>query len=161
MRPRGRNATTERHADSIGPSVTTWAAIASRGGLVYANTNGLPRGIYDRDANNLAPRIGIAWSVTPGTVLRAGYALNYVPIVGGVDAVGYSVTTPMVVSTNGIDVLNRLANPFPTGQLTPVGNSQGTQTLIGQGISFIEPGDRTPIYHTWNFNIQRQLFSGG
>jgi hypothetical protein len=134
--------------------------IPLRGGLVYANTNGLPRGIYDPDGNNFAPRIGIAWSVTPTTVIRSGYALNYVPIVGAVDAVGYSVSTPMVVSTSGIEVTNRLSDPFPTGQLTPVGNSQGNQTLLGQNISFVEPGDRTPIYHTWNVNVQRQVFSG-
>jgi hypothetical protein len=138
----------------------TAGGTAFRGGLVYANTNGLPRGIYDRDVNNFAPRVGMAWSITPGTVLRAGYALNYVPIVGGVDAVGYSVTSPMVVSTSGIEVTNRLSNPFPSGQLTPVGNSQGNQTLLGQGISFVEPGDRTPLYHTWNINIQRQVLSG-
>jgi hypothetical protein len=134
--------------------------IPSQGGLVYANTNGLPRGIYDADTNNLAPRIGIAWSVVQKTVVRAGYALNYVPIVGSVDAVGYSVTTPMVVSDNGIDIRNRLSNPFPSGQLRPPGNSQGLQTLVGQNISFVEPSDRTPIYHTWNFNIQREFFAG-
>jgi hypothetical protein len=134
--------------------------IPVRGGLVFANTDGLPRGIYDRDTNNFAPRIGIAWSVTPGTVIRSGYALNYVPVVGSVDAVGYSVTTPMVVSANGIDIVNRLSNPFPQGQLTPIGNTLGARTLVGQNISFVEPGDRTPIYHTWNVNIQRQVFSG-
>jgi hypothetical protein len=131
------------------------------GGLAFANTNGLPRGIYDRDTNNFAPRIGIAWSVTPKTVVRTGYALNYVPVVGSVDAVGYSVTTPMVVSANGINIVNRLSNPFPQGQLTPIGNSLGPQTLVGQNISFVEPNDRTPMYHTWNINIQRQVFNGG
>lgn len=130
------------------------------GGLVYAGTGGLPRGIYDSDTNNFAPRIGLAYSFSPKMVIRAGYALNYVPIVGSVDAVGYSVTSPMVVSQNGIDVVNRLSNPFPTGQLTPAGNTRGLQTLVGQGISFVEPSDVTPIYHTWNVNIQRQLFTG-
>ncbi len=131
-----------------------------QGGLVYAGTNGLPRGIYDRDTNNFAPRIGLAWSLTPKTVIRSGYAMNYVPIVGSVNSVGYSVTTPMVVSENGISITNQLSNPFPSGQLTPVGNAAGLETLVGQGISFNEPGDRTPIYHTWNVNIQRQVFSG-
>ncbi|MDX2182165.1 MAG: TonB-dependent receptor [Bryobacteraceae bacterium] len=135
-------------------------SIPAQGGLVYAGVNGLPRGIYDNDTNNFAPRIGLAWSLSQKTVFRAGYALNYVPIVGSVDPVGYSVSTPMVVSDNGIDIRNRLSNPFPQGQLTPVGNSQGLQTLLGQNISFVEPGDRTPIYHTWNANLQRQLFSG-
>ncbi len=130
------------------------------GGLVYAGNGGLSRGIYDADRNNFAPRLGIAYTLTPKTVIRAGYALNYVPVVGSVDAVGFSVTSPMVVSQNGIDVVNKLSNPFPTGQLTPVGKSLGVQTLVGQAISFVEPNDVTPIYHTWNVNVQRQLFTG-
>ncbi len=136
-------------------------SVPAMGGLAYANTGGLPRGIYNRDSNNFAPRIGVAWSVTPKTVVRMGYALHYVPVVGSVDAVGYSVSTPMVVSQNGIDIVNRLSNPFPGGQLTPVGNSLGASTLVGQNISYVDPGGRTPMYHTWNFNIQRQVFSGG
>jgi hypothetical protein len=130
------------------------------GGLMYAG-EGAPRGIYEADRNNLAPRIGIAWSVAPKTVVRAGYALYFVPVVGSVDPVGFSVTTPMVVSENGIDIVNRLSNPFPAGQLRAPGRAAGAQTLVGQSISFIEPGDRTPMYHSWNLNIQRQIFSGG
>lgn len=130
------------------------------GGLMYAGGNN-PRGIYNPDRNNFAPRIGLAWSVNPKTVVRAGYALYFVPVVGSVDPVGFSVTTPMVVSENGIEITNRLSNPFPTGQLTPPGRAAGVQTLVGQGISYIDPGDRTPLYHSWNLNIQRQLFPGG
>jgi len=130
-----------------------------RGGLLYAGTGGLPRGIYEPDRNNFAPRIGFAFTITPRTVFRGGYALHYVPIVGSVDPVGFSVNTPMVVSENGIDPKDRLSNPFPGGFLRPVGNAQGLGTLVGQNISFIEPGDRTPRYHTWNVNLQREVFS--
>ncbi len=134
--------------------------VAASGGLAYAGTGGASRGIYNPDRNNFAPRLGVAYTISPKMVLRAGYALNYVPIVGSVDAVGFSVTTPMVVSQNGIDVVNRLSNPFPTGLLTAAGKAAGAQTLVGQAISYVDPGDRTPIYHTWNLNIQRQLFAG-
>jgi hypothetical protein len=32
---------------------------------------------YDNDPNNVAPRLGFAWSVTPATVVRGGYGIYY------------------------------------------------------------------------------------
>ena len=47
------------------------------GGYIRVGAQGIPRGRYDADKNNLAPRIGVAW--TPfgwsRSVLRAGYGL--------------------------------------------------------------------------------------
>lgn len=130
-----------------------------RGGLVYAGRDGQPRGLYAPDRNNFAPRIGFAYSLTPKTVVRGGYALHYVPVVGSVDPVGFSTTTNMVTSEDGIVPKDRLSNPFPTGLVPAVGASQGLRTLVGQGISFFEPGDVTPKVHTWNLNIQKEVFS--
>ena len=46
--------------------------------LVRVGTNGIPRGGYEPDRNNWAPRIGLAWRPGQGgTVLRAGYGLYY------------------------------------------------------------------------------------
>jgi hypothetical protein len=49
------------------------------GSLVQVGTGGLPRGGYDTDRNNLAPRLGVAW--TPAgwdrVVLRGGYGLYF------------------------------------------------------------------------------------
>lgn len=124
------------------------------GALVYASNSA--RGILNSDNNNFAPRLGLAYSWDSKTVIRAGYGLNYVPVVGSVDAVGFSVTTPMVTTQDGITPLNRLSNPFPQ-QLSPVGANP--VAFIGQNVSYIDPKDRTPIYHTWNVNLQRQLFA--
>jgi hypothetical protein len=130
-----------------------------RGGLRYAGQDGLARGIYEPDRNNFAPRLGFAYSLTQKTILRGGYALHYIPVVGSVDAVGYSTTTTVVTSEDGITPKDRLSNPFPTGLLPAVGNALGLSTLAGQNISFFEPGDVTPRLHTWNLNIQREVFS--
>jgi hypothetical protein len=130
-----------------------------RGGIVYAGSDGRPRGINDPDRNNFAPRIGIAYSVNPKTVLRLGYAVHFIPIVGSVDSTGFSTTTPVVTSTDGITPRDRLANPFPQG-LTPArGKTDGLLTFVGQSVGFVEPNDVTPMLHTWNFNVQREVFS--
>jgi hypothetical protein len=128
------------------------------GGLLYAGVNGAPRGLYNPDRNNFAPRIGFAYSATKKMVVRGGYALSYIPVVGSVLPTGYSNDTPWVSSTDGgITVANRLSNPFPTGLLPPIGNSQGLATLLGQAVSFIEPADRAPKFHNWQINIQHAL----
>lgn len=125
-----------------------------QGALAYATDSA--RGIYNPDRNNFAPRLGLAYSWNTKTVIRAGYGLNYVPVVGSVDAVGFSVTTPMVTSQDGINPFNRLSNPFPQ-QLNTVGANAAA--FLGQNVSYVDPADRTPIYHTWNVNLQRQLFA--
>ncbi|MFN9264483.1 MAG: TonB-dependent receptor [Acidobacteriota bacterium] len=127
---------------------------ANGGALIYASDK--QRGIYDPDRNNFAPRFGLAYSANAKTVVRMGYGLNFVPVVGSVDAVGYSVTTPMVTTQDGITPLNRLSNPFPQ-QLAPIGANAAA--FRGQNISYVEPKDRTPLFHTWNVNVQRELFA--
>lgn len=130
-----------------------------RGGLLFAGQNGLPRGLYNPDRNNFAPRFGFAYSLRRTTILRGGYALHYIPVVGSVEPTGFSTTTAMVTSEDGINPKDRLSNPFPGGLAPIVGNSQGARTLVGQAITFVNPGDVTPKFHTWNFNIQQEVLS--
>ncbi|MFN7920079.1 MAG: hypothetical protein U0Q16_08285 [Bryobacteraceae bacterium] len=92
-------------------------------------------------------------------MFRGGYAIHYIPVVGSVDPVGYSTTTAVVASQDGFTPKDRLNNPFPNGLAARTGNSLGLATLVGQGISFVDPSDVTPLLHTWNFNIQREVFS--
>lgn len=139
------------------PSPLQVPGLNLKGGLLYAGVNGQPRGLYNSDWNQFGPRIGLAYSMDSKTVFRAGYSLTYVPIVGAVYATGYSNTTSMVTTQDGITPFNLLRNPFPNGQLPAIGNSQGLATLIGQNISFVEPSDRTPKFHNLHFDIQREI----
>src|ERR1019366_670823 len=45
------------------------------GGLLYANLNGAPRGMYNPVWHNFSPRLGFAYSLDSKTVLRGGYSL--------------------------------------------------------------------------------------
>ncbi|MBI2688781.1 MAG: TonB-dependent receptor [Acidobacteria bacterium] len=135
------------------------AGLTPTGGLLYAGVNNLDRGIYTPDTNNIAPRFGFAFTPFAKTVFRGGYAIHYMPVVGSVDPVGYSTTTSVVASLDGFTPRDRLSSPFPSGLAAATGNSLGLATLAGQNISFVNPGDVTPLLHTWNFNIQREVFS--
>lgn len=127
------------------------------GGLLYAGVNGLPRGLYDPDKKDFGPRIGLAYSLNSKTVIRTGYSLTFIPQVGNVYATGYSNTTAMVTTQDGITPKDLLRNPFPNGQLPPIGNSQGLATLVGNAVSFVDPSDRVPRFHNWHFDIQREI----
>lgn len=49
------------------------------GQLVRVGTNGLPRGGYEPDRNNIAPRVGVAWTLDKSahTIVRSGYGIYY------------------------------------------------------------------------------------
>ncbi len=139
------------------PSPLQVPGLNLQGGLIYAGVGGQPRGLYEPDRNNIAPRVGFAYSLTAKTVLRGGYALSYVPVLGTVQPTGFNSSTPWVSSTDGINVADRLRNPFPRGRVEAIGSADGLRTLLGQAIAFAEPADVTPRYHNWQFNIQREL----
>lgn len=73
-----------------------------------------------------APRLGIAYTLDPKTVVRTGYGLSWV----SPEQINYShapfqstinaATTTMVTSLNGgLTPLNTLSNPFPNGLIQP------------------------------------------
>ncbi|MBI4908917.1 MAG: carboxypeptidase regulatory-like domain-containing protein, partial [Acidobacteria bacterium] len=137
------------------------SAFRTTGGLLFAGVNGVTRRYLDPDANNFAPRIGLAWHAASRTVLRAGYAIFYEPL--GSDRLdslqqGYSRSTTMAPSLdNGQTFQATLRNPFPNGILDPIGSTAGLRTFLGQGITFLTVSRRSPYTQRWSFNIQHEL----
>jgi hypothetical protein len=131
------------------------------GGLTFAGVGGQPRGLWDPDRNNLAPRVGLAYTLSPKTVVRAGYGLFYVAAGADQAAVrqtGFSQVTTLNPSLdNGLTFVATMANPFPNGFNQPVGASQGLQTNLGQAITAFSEGTRTGLLQRWSVDIQREL----
>ena len=50
-----------------------------------------------------------------------------------------------------------LENPYPAGILTPVGSSQGLQTLLGQSFTFYDTNVRIPYVHQFSAGFQREI----
>ncbi len=100
--------------------------------------------------------------MTPKTILRGGYGLFYgASTVLSESRLGFSVLTPWVVSNDGsLTPANTLSNPFPTGLLNATGASLGLNTLVGQGISFIDPNRQQPFTHQYSLTLQRELPGG-
>jgi len=130
------------------------------GGLTFAGgANG--RQLWAGEKNNLLPRIGIAWTLTPKTVLRTGYGIFFETIGSNRHSViqtGFSQSTPVIATRdNGQTFLVTFANPFPEGLREPLGAAGGLTTYLGQGLSFYLPKRLQPYSQRWSFGIQRQL----
>jgi hypothetical protein len=151
--------------DPLGQAVGT----SLKGQLAFVNTPAFP------DRNQLgsakvfaAPRVGIAWSVTPNTVIRTGYGLSWV----SPEQINYSLppfqsainaaNTTMVTSINGgLTPLNTLSNPFPGGLIEPLNNNPaGLSRFEGQSFNAPIPGQPFTSVQQWNFQVQHQFAQG-
>ncbi|HWB96786.1 MAG TPA: TonB-dependent receptor, partial [Bryobacteraceae bacterium] len=116
------------------------------------------------DANNIAPRFGFAYQLTPSTVLRGGYGIFYglsttdaAGAAGGfVD--GFQSTTSIITSLDGVTPIASLSNPFSNGFNQPLSRDQlGPASLLGQGNTSALLSLATPYFQQWNFSVQRSL----
>ncbi|MCI0387629.1 MAG: carboxypeptidase-like regulatory domain-containing protein [Acidobacteria bacterium] len=129
-----------------------------KGGLLFAGDRN--RGFYDAETNNIQPRIGAAWQVTENTVLRVGFGMYMIPFLVNdfVSQSGFSLATQLVPTLdNGLSFAATLANPFPTGALTPPGASGGLATLLGQGVNASPLEKKNGQVQKWVVSLQREL----
>lgn len=133
------------------------SAFKVKGGLLYAtNAN---RGFWDPDLNNYQPRLGFAYKLTEKMVIRGGWGIYTVPfVIAGTNQSGFSLSTPMVPSVdNGLTFQANLANPLPSGVLSPRGSALGLSALLGQAPSFLPTKISNSQAQRWSFGGQYEL----
>jgi hypothetical protein len=129
-----------------------------RGGLGFVGVDGNPQYPYKFDKNNIQPRVGLAYMLNDETVLRGGYGLYYLNVVGISASDGFSVTTPLITSLDGDRTSTfPLANPFSQGIVQAPGSSLGLQTFLGRGPSFSNTEFINPYVHQFSLALQRML----
>ncbi len=119
--------------------------------------------------NNLAPRLGLAYSVTPKTVLRSGYGIFWVPnyvsfaLNPNNDMVNAASTT-YTGTVDGIHPYNSISLPFPNGISPPPGRNLGVErtqqflTQVVQSITEVNRGHHPNAYvQQWNISAEREL----
>jgi trimeric autotransporter adhesin len=128
------------------------------GGLLYAGKDGGRTQTGNLNKNKFAPRMGFAYQLNAKTTIRGGYGMFWAPIPYGFqNTLGYSQTTTYLSSVDGgFTPAGSLTNPFPTVG-TPIGNSAGLLSGIGQAVGFISQNHRAPNIHQFSFDVQRQL----
>ena len=77
---------------------TQFPGYKAYGGIGFTGVGGLPRTAFNTDWNNVQPRVGAAFQLTPTTVLRGGFGISYIPQVSFGDSYGFSQSTPYVAS---------------------------------------------------------------
>ena len=136
-------------------------------------------GIYDRslvnpDRNNFAPRLGLAYTVNPKTVIRSAYGISYIHFnrMGGENLLAYNL--PNIVNPS-IDQAPITAGAAGLPLCTSTAQAPGTcfrTTLQGYPDNFLSPANvkqinvranyipadyKTSYVQNWHFTIQRQL----
>jgi len=109
-----------------------------------------------------SPRLGIAYSLSPKTVIRTGYGVFYSQAFypgwnGGVAQDGFNTTPTLSSSQGGLTPAMILSEGFPsTLQRTP---EISPSFLNGQGGPLYRPLDanRLPYSQQWNFTVDHQF----
>ena len=129
-----------------------------RGGLGFVDVNGNPQYPYQWDRNNIQPRVGLAYVLGDKTVVRAGYGLYYINLVGISASNGFGIQTPLIASLDGDRTSTlSLANPFSQGIAPAPGSSLGLQTFLGRSPSFSNADFVNPYVHQFSVGMQREL----
>src|SRR5262249_3588973 len=121
--------------------------------IVPSSQVGLDSSLRHLDRNNFAPRLGLAWRPTGGSVvIRAGYGIFY-GLIQGNRAESTGIVNPPFLA----HVLSTFhTTPIPTKTLasmfSPV--SQGLN-LVPLNFFQIEPDTRDPYFQEWNLAVQK------
>ena len=133
------------------------------GGWVFP-TKQFGRSLKAVELGKIAPRIGIAYQLRPGTVIRAGGGIFYTTAPYGANNYGtapFRASTPWVTSIDGVTPTDLLRNPFPNGVLQPEGSTNGLDAARGQGVGAPVPSTLTTPYNSqWNFSVAQDFGQG-
>ncbi len=136
---------------------TTNKMITASSGSLYNRT------LVDPDYSNFGPRIGLAYSVLPKTVLRGGYGISYTHFnrVGSADELG--INGPQVIFgliTQSIPAGGSVpANFITTEQGYPAGiTNPANFNPLAANNAYIPRDTKWPYIQSWFFSVQRELF---
>jgi hypothetical protein len=111
-------------------------------------TGRFPAGLLNPDINNVAPRVGAAWRIKPGTILRGGYGISFNS--GSYSTIARQLATQPPFSVSGTAIGSALVpllltNAFATAT-SGVTNTYGVDKDYALG-----------RVQTWNADLSRDL----
>jgi hypothetical protein len=128
------------------------------GGLEFAEVGGNSKYPYQFDKNNIQPRVGFAYTLSDRTIMRGGYGLYYLNVVGISASNGFSLPTlPITSLDEDRTPTYALSNPFPQGLTPAPGSSLGLETFLGRALSFSNQDFVNPYVHQFSLGVQRLL----
>jgi hypothetical protein len=139
------------------------------GRLLAAGLNASQTLDIDADAVNFAPRVGVAWTLSPKTVVRSAFGIFYSQVFSNLG--GIVLYPGFTVRQNFPDLGVGVAQPFRLSQGHPLTATQDLRDpfFVERNASPSNPlagaaqfGDVRPLPYAlqWNAGIQRELFAG-
>jgi Carboxypeptidase regulatory-like domain/TonB-dependent Receptor Plug Domain len=148
-------------------SPITGQLITAKSGSIY------DRALINMQKNNFAPRIGFAYQVRPGTVIRSGYGISYTHFVreGGENLLVYNppfsfnaqVNQIAPLATNGQPLCTSTnQNPASCFRPTQQGYTDGFTSASNYNPLIAQPhytpkNDPNGYAETWHLTVQQQL----
>ncbi len=138
-------------------------------GLVRVGDRGFPN-LYHRDGNNFAPRLGFAYDLTGKgkSVIRGAYGVYYdTPSQDFFLVQAFPNAGTGNIGTNPVGGLGAVLVTFPATSLiqwqpnVPIfGPPPSCLPATPCSLFAVDQDLRTPYVHSYNFNIQQELWSG-
>ncbi|HSW40120.1 MAG TPA: TonB-dependent receptor [Acidobacteriota bacterium] len=127
---------------------------------------GTGRNFYNRDLNNFAPSVGVAWRPfdSSSTVIRAGYSISYVndsnftAAMNAVEANPGIRQTVYVPAITGTVSGTGLVQPDAPVFMVPRPIRENITVDPFSAIYAIDGNFRTPYVQQWSFGLQHELF---
>jgi hypothetical protein len=127
------------------------------------------RALVNQDRNNFAPRLGIAYTITPKTVIRSGFGASYIHFnrLGGENLLSYNLPHIFNPSINQRPQQGACAaNQAPNTCFRPTQDGYPPNLLNVNLVSsatsrtnHIPADTRTAYTMSWHFTIQREIAS--
>jgi len=135
---------------------------AGTGSLTYAKDGSIyDRALVNPNSHNFAPRLGVSYQITAGTVLRTGYGLFYTPFerIGSEDQLALNppglINNNISLASTALAPLFLLQSGFPSNFLDP--SQLSLQRVKIRGAN---PNAPSTSVQQWSFGIQRELPAG-
>lgn len=138
--------------------------------MIFASNGGLyDRALVHPDKHNWAPRIGLAFRLTPKTVVRSGYGISFVQFnrLGGenllpyngpyvVDAIIDGQTPAQGVCPSVDSAAGACFRPTQLGFPANFASPSAFNTATTQ-VRYIPADNRTGYVQSWHFSVQQEL----
>lgn len=136
---------------------STQTILRAKDGSLYDRT------LVDPDRRNFGPRLGLAYSASSRTAVRAGYGISYVHNnrVGSADLLGINGPQVVIATVDQTPLIAGSVNPNfrLTQQGYPAGlTSSANFDPVRSNIAYIPRDYKWPRVQTWLLSVQHELF---
>ena len=120
-------------------------------------TRNAPRQLAPQDRNNLAPRVGFAYQITPKTVVRSGYGIFYSSYEAGPLSIPNPANNPPFYLQSRWDPVTFGVPNADVNQLSRGIPLDAFVKPVAPALFALDPGFRDPYVQHWNLSVQRNL----